>query len=48
MSLPSPRLATIPASYGLSLLSLMTERGHGVDDILAGSQLTRAIAATSG
>lgn len=42
MSLPSPRLATIPASYGLSLLSLMTERGHTADDILAGSELSRA------
>ncbi|MBI2734640.1 MAG: AraC family transcriptional regulator ligand-binding domain-containing protein [Aquabacterium sp.] len=33
---------SIPATYALSLLSLMVERGHGADDILAGSELTRA------
>ncbi|WP_290643042.1 AraC family transcriptional regulator [Aquabacterium sp.] len=42
MSLPSPRNATIPATYGLSLLSLMTEHGHAEQDILAGSELSRA------
>jgi len=39
---PPPSLsATIPATYALSLLSLMLERGHREADLLAGSQLTR-------
>lgn len=33
---------TIPASYGLSLLTLMSERGHAESAVLAGSELTRA------
>ena len=41
-SSPPPSLsATIPATYALSLLSLMLERGHREADLLAGSQLTR-------
>lgn len=34
--------ATIPASYGLSLLDLMITRGHAEAQVLADSQLTRA------
>lgn len=33
---------TIPASYGLSLLSLLMERSHDADTVLAGTQLTLA------
>lgn len=39
---PQPWNATIPASYGLSLLSLMTERGYATDRVLEGSQLERS------
>lgn len=39
--LPPSLSATIPATYALSLLSLMLERGHREADLLAGSQLTR-------
>lgn len=38
----SPPIAHIPASYGLSLLTLLQERGHAESAILAGSQLDRA------
>ena len=34
--------ATIPATYGLSLLTLMLERGHAESAVLANSELTRA------
>ena len=40
-SLPASLTATIPATYALSLLSLMLERGHAEADLLAGSQLKR-------
>lgn len=43
MSLPTPRNATIPASYGLSLLSLMVERQHPLAGVLAGTDLTQAL-----
>lgn len=33
--------AKLPATYALSLLALMEERGHTADALLAGSQLTR-------
>lgn len=33
--------ASLPATYALSLLALMQERGHAADALLAGSQLTR-------
>lgn len=33
----------IPATYGLSLLNLMQERGHEAEAVLAGSQLTLAV-----
>lgn len=36
------RHVSIPASYGLSLLTLMLERGHAEAAILAGCQLNRA------
>ncbi len=42
MSPLTPLTATIPASYGLSLLALMRERGHAEGEVLANSQLTRA------
>lgn len=38
---PTPRNATIPATYGLSLLTLMLERGYAEDEVLAGSKLSR-------
>ena len=38
----NPLTATIPAAYGLSLLTLMSERGHGDEAILHKSQLDRA------
>lgn len=38
---PSPRNATIPATYGLSLLTLMLERGYAEADVLGGTQLSR-------
>ncbi|WP_139101674.1 hypothetical protein, partial [Acinetobacter baumannii] len=41
MSPASTFTPDIPASYGLSLLSLMLERRHAEEDILAGSKLTR-------
>jgi len=36
-----PQFTPLPASYALSLLALMIERGHRDSDVLAGSQLTR-------
>jgi AraC-like DNA-binding protein len=41
-TLPSPSSLTarIPAAYALSLLALMTERGHAQDALLAGTRLT--------
>ena len=32
----------LPASYAIYLLSLMLERGHAADDVLAGTDLTEA------
>jgi len=42
MTAANPLSATIPAAYGLSLLTLMRERGHSDDAILRNSQLDRA------
>jgi AraC-like DNA-binding protein len=42
MSAPNPLSATIPASYGLALLTLMRERGHADEVILRNCQLDRA------
>ena len=41
MPAPSPLSATLPATYALSLLSLMLERGQAEADVLSGTQLTR-------
>lgn len=38
---PSTFAATIPASYALSLVTLMVERGHTADNVLANTQLSR-------
>ncbi len=38
-----PLAANIPASYGLALLSLLRERGHGEEAALSGTQLTREL-----
>ena len=38
---PSTFAATIPASYALSLVTLMVERGHAADNVLANTQLSR-------
>lgn len=41
---PAPELRLkIPATYGLSLLNLLQERGHPPDAVLDGSQLTMAV-----